>query len=125
VAAVTPPARLTLPPGYPAQLTDDELAAALDLVLKATQRWSQGNLATFKGEVLAPLLQMGITEQSRRLQATTGRSSFRISMTALAAAILATLIAATFGLLDYYGDKSWQDDQTRILTEIRDSLPPR
>jgi hypothetical protein len=34
-----------------------------------------------------------------------------------------TPLSLLFGAGDYFGDKSWQDDQTRLLEQIRDRLP--
>ena len=36
---------------------------------------------------------------------------------------IALLIALVSAFADYRGDKEWQDQQTKLLTEIRDRLP--
>jgi hypothetical protein len=132
------PEELTrLPKGFPTQLTDEELAAAIDLIIEKNQ-WSMFRIPDFGGQVLAPLLTAGVNEQSRRLldrsiahaeqtadeSRRTNRRSFRITLAALVVAALSSVVAVTSAVFDYRGDKDWQDEQVALLTEIRDRLPP-
>jgi hypothetical protein len=65
-----------------------------------------------------------VQEQSRREVREAPQSARNTSYIAIGIALLATVISIAFGMLDYLGDQGWQDDQLRILTQIRDLLDP-
>ena len=68
-------------------------------------------------------LQAALQEQSRRAAAEAQASARRTTRYSLAVAFAALAVALTGTVADYFGDKSWQDEQTELLTEIRDRLP--
>lgn len=127
---------IRLPPGYPSgdELSDEDLAAAVRELSKGWRAaWGDDNVFHTGGEVKLALMQAGLLEQSRRelrKSAEQARATARLSLwiagAATVVAALALAVSMIFGVLDYRSDKSWQDDQTRILTEIRDQLsdPP-
>ena len=67
-------------------------------------------------------LQAALQEQSRRIAVEANRSSRRATRLSLAVAVFASVVACFAAVSDFYSDKSWQDDQTQLLTEIRDLL---
>jgi ABC-type Fe3+ transport system permease subunit len=92
------------------------------------------------------LIQAGLAENSRRLlershahlersvehaerTAAEARRATRRSIwlagAALFVAVLSSVATLVFSVLNYEGDQGWQDEQTQILTEIRDRRPPR
>jgi len=115
--------RITLPAGYPTGLSDEELAAAIELIIQERRKWGELKLETIKGEIVAPLLGAGINEQTRRLLDRSSAQSRNATRLSLAIALLAVAIALGGAYADYRGDKSWQDKQTKLLIEIRDRLP--
>jgi hypothetical protein len=115
--------RITLPAGYPTDLSDEELAAAIQLIIQQRRKWGELKLETIKGEIVAPLLGAGINEQTRRLLDESAAQSRKATRLSLAIALLAVAIALGGIFSDYWSDKSWQDKQTKLLTEIRDRLP--
>ena len=118
---------IPLPDGYPHGLSDRDLATTLQQMLDGWRYVSGAtdNLNRASGEVTLGFIQAGMQEQSRREVERSTRTARQTSMLATAIALLATIIALAFGVLDYFGEESWQDEQTQILTEIRDRLPDR
>ena len=114
--------RITLPDGFPTDVSDEDLAAAVQLIIRERRRWGQLRLETLKGEIVAPLLGAGIDEQSRRLLDRSVVQSRRATRLSLGIALLAVVIAIGGAYADYRGDQSWQDKQTELLTDIRDRL---
>ncbi len=124
-----------LPLGYPGAdtLSDAELATAIQEMVEGWLRQlGSGDVFHLGGSVKLALIQVGVQEQQRRQIAQTlqlaedaGRASRRASRISLAIAAIAILIAVSSAFVDYFGDRSWQNDQTRILAEIRDLLPAR
>jgi hypothetical protein len=113
-----------LQPGFPYNFSDVELAETIASLGSSLSRDYEGrgyvlDAPAFKLQLLAAAL----LEQSRRHTETSlraSRSTARISLTIAGLALLLSLLG---GLADYAGDKSWQEDQIRILAEIRDRLP--
>jgi hypothetical protein len=103
-----------LRPGYPHGLADDELRQQVDELVEVA------SIGT-SGDVLA-LIELGLGELARREAERAARWARRVAWVSLLVAGAALALALVFGLLDYFGDAGWQDDQNRLLTEIRDRL---
>jgi hypothetical protein len=113
-----------LPDGFPHALSDDDLAGAVvDLNDSLRQRYGN-QVGGWLPELQLALISAALSEQSRREVATSNRASKRTARISLAVAAAALFVSAFGAAADYFGDKSWQEDQTRLLTEIRDSLSP-
>jgi hypothetical protein len=107
-----------VPSGYPHLLSDDELRAALEQMtaVPRTSRFHSVNTS-----LQTALIQVGVMEQSRRETERATTTSRRIAYLSLVVAAAAVLLSVGFGVLDYQGDKDWQNEQTRLLTQIRDA----
>lgn len=119
---VSVPVSWLLTDDFPHRLSDDELAEAVNGIAGSISARYGNSPASWLPELQIALLQAALQEQSRRLADDANRSSRRATRLTLAVAVAASLLALIFGVLDYFGDQSWQDDQIRILTEIRDRL---
>ena len=113
--------------GFPESLSDDELAGYIAALSNEI-----AGLLSHDPELYLGLLQAALSEQSRRLSDRALESSRRatrlslaIAALSLAVALIALCIAAFGTVEDYRSDRDWQDDQTQILTEIRDQLVDR
>jgi cytochrome c-type biogenesis protein CcmH/NrfG len=68
------------------------------------------------------IVEAGVREQARRQEESAARQARWIAYVSLAVAVAVVATALIFGLLDYYDERSWQDQEVEILREIRDLL---
>lgn len=108
-----------VPAGFPALLSDGDLEAALIQMTIAPRTSTFANVNT---ALQAALVQVGVADQQRRHAEAAARSSRIIACVSIAIALVAVGLSVLLGALSYRGDQDWQDQQTRLLTEIRDRL---
>jgi hypothetical protein len=68
------------------------------------------------------IVEAGVREQARRQEESAARQARWIAYVSLAVAIAVVATTLVFGLLEYFGEHSWQNQEVEILREIRDLL---
>jgi hypothetical protein len=109
--------------GYPFRLDDDELAEAITAMMAETGPVREDVQFSDLGlEPQLAIIQAGLLEQSRRQAERAERQARWIAYLSLALAVAVVALALIFGLLEYYDEQAWQDEELRILSEIRELL---
>jgi hypothetical protein len=114
-----------VPVGYPFRLSDEALREVLAEMLADPTFVSRSGIDDF-GELAwthqLTIVEAGVREQARRQEESAARQARWIAYVSLAVAVAVVATALIFGLLEYYDERSWQNQEVDILRQIRDLL---